>query len=72
MTDDNLKRAEEKLAAIKRGAAERAKDIQPNQCPGCGAYRLDGHPPEIHKRDCPWHDDGLDRTLERMYGGADA
>jgi hypothetical protein len=27
----------------------------PNKCPHCGAFRLDGKPPQIHKDDCPRH-----------------
>jgi hypothetical protein len=48
---------EENLAAIREGAAERAKTIQPGQCPGCGSYRLDGRPPLLHEHGCPWKDD---------------
>lgn len=51
--EDQLRRAGEMVEAIKAGAAERDKTIQPNECPACGAYRLDGHPPEVHEHGCP-------------------
>lgn len=50
---DDLERAEEMLDALRDGLAEKRKTMQPNECPGCGAFRLDGKPPLIHERDCP-------------------
>lgn len=67
MTDDGLLRAfEMSLEAIKRGLEERAENLQPNQCPGCGAYRLDGSPPQVHEYGCPWAADALDRFVRCM------
>lgn len=57
MSDDRLREAREKLEDIKRGMRERAQNLQPGQCPGCGAYRLDGKPPAVHERGCPWRGD---------------
>lgn len=54
MSDDEIERAAQILADIKAGARERAKHLQPNQCPGCGSYRLDGRPPLLHEHGCPW------------------
>jgi hypothetical protein len=48
---------EETLAGLKAGAEERAKHIQPGQCPGCGSYRLDGRTPLLHEHGCPWKAD---------------
>ena len=49
-----------KLDAIEEGAVEKRKTMQPNECPGCGAFRLDGKPPLVHKPDCQWKDDKPD------------
>jgi hypothetical protein len=54
-SDDLLNRAEATLAAISDGLAEKKKTMQPNECPGCGAFRLDGQPPQVHEWDCEWH-----------------
>jgi len=54
MSDEEIERAAAILADIKAGARERAKHLQPNQCPGCGSYRLDGRPPLLHEYGCPW------------------
>lgn len=67
-SEDELDRAERTLDALKEGLDRRAEQIQPNQCPGCGSYRLDGLPPEIHEQGCPWYADGLDRSVDRMLG----
>lgn len=29
-----------------------------NQCPGCGAFRLDGQPPTVHRHRCRMGPDG--------------
>jgi len=63
-----LEEAAELLGAIEAGAAARAEYLQPNQCPGCGAYRLDCLPAEVHEHGCAWEADGLDRTVNRMLG----
>ena len=49
--------AEAKLRAIKDGKRQRDAYLQLNECPACGAYRLDGKPPLIHAEDCPYKDD---------------
>lgn len=51
---DAIRRAEEFVAANKERQRADAETLRPNQCPGCGAYRLDGEPPCIHQQDCPW------------------
>lgn len=56
--DDFLRDAEDKLRRIEEGKRERDKHLQPNECPACGAYRLDGRPPFIHEHGCPYEDDG--------------
>jgi hypothetical protein len=66
MTTDPLDDAEAKLRAIEARAAERAQYLQPNQCPGCGAYRLDGKPPMIHEHGCQWEGDWLDNLSDYL------
>lgn len=56
MSDDYLREAEEKLRAIEDGKRARDAHLQQNECPACGAYRLDRRPPLIHKHDCPYED----------------
>ncbi len=29
-----------------------------NQCPACGVFRIDGHPPTVHRTDCGLGPDG--------------
>jgi hypothetical protein len=53
----DIERAEALVAAIKAAAKARAEELQPGQCPGCGAYRLDGQPPRLHEPGCPWEAD---------------
>lgn len=52
---DELKRAEDMLDAIRDGYEQRKRHMQPGECPACGAFRLDGQPPQIHEPDCPLH-----------------
>ena len=54
------------LRALEEGAAELRKTIQPNECPGCGSFNLDGGPPGIHKHECPWYEDGLAASIARV------
>jgi hypothetical protein len=56
-SNDDLRDAEAKLRAIKDGKRQRDAHLQLNECPACGAYRLDGKPPLIHAEDCPYKDD---------------
>lgn len=53
MADDNLDAARDKLEDLKEGLREKRKTMHPNECPGCGAFRLDGAPPQVHADDCP-------------------
>ncbi len=56
MSDDKLRESEDKLAALQAGLAEKRKTMRPNECPGCGSFRLDGQPPYLHEPGCPIHD----------------
>jgi hypothetical protein len=56
MSEEDLQWAEEKLVAIRDGFEARAQNLQPGQCPGCGAFRLDGLPPRLHEPGCQWGD----------------
>lgn len=55
--DHTLREAEEKLAAIEAGRRVFDANLQKNECPACGAYRLDGRPPCIHEHGCPYAED---------------
>jgi predicted Zn-ribbon and HTH transcriptional regulator len=47
-----------KLDAIREGYEEKRAYMQPAECLGCGAFRLDGQPPQVHEPDCPLHGEG--------------
>jgi hypothetical protein len=49
--------AEETLRSIKEGAEQFRSHLQVNECPACGAFRLDGRPPLIHGHGCPYEAD---------------
>ena len=48
---------EETIRAIEKGKSAFDANLQMNECPSCGAYRLDGKPPLIHEHGCPYQDD---------------
>jgi hypothetical protein len=52
MTDSRLHEAE--VAVIKEGIHAFRANLQQNECPACGAFRLDGRPALIHEHDCPY------------------
>lgn len=41
---------------------------RPGQCGGCGAFRLDGNPPTVHRTDCVYGPDGS--QLSPLYDPA--
>lgn len=51
----DLDDAARRLDAIRKGLGEQKKTMQPNECPRCGAFRLDGQPPQLHESWCPPH-----------------
>lgn len=52
--EQRLAHAEEMLRALEERKAVFDANLQLNECPGCGAYRLDGRPPCIHATGCEW------------------